>query len=284
MLQDADGQIQCLFFAHEKSLDLGRRHNAVYFLDLVSKTNRYGMPMLHFVGVTSAGGVFSIAFCFMKTADSDASNFIWALNSFKTHLNLSAAVRRPVLATDYIPGLMNSAKEIFPTWPNVICPWFVRTDVKRAAHTAFGDGVRPKKFMHDFNALIQSSTPDEFSLKWEELQREYSSTGAQLFAHIASVWLPVKELFVSAWIGLPHAEAAEIAASHAEESRSYIRSHLTSTTADLRQVFRNVDVAVAEQQRRIQSSTGELLAALHDMEIGFIDQPRNLDVALEQGL
>lgn len=271
VLHDDAGHIQGLFFAHQRSLDLARRHCLVYLVDVVSKTNRQDMPMAHFVGTTSAGSVFSAAFCFVRAVD-DAGALAWALDSFKTHVALAPSRSLPVLATDRSQPLADACRDVLPTWPRIICPWFATSDVRAVARQALEDSARFRRFMRDFTALVHSPTPTDFASLWDTMQRDYSvdAGGVSALTHVASQWLPLKELFATAYLG-PYARAASMSASAVENARSYVRGHLVSSTADLRQAFRNIEAAVAEQHRRIQSSTGELLAALHHMDSEFAE-------------
>jgi MULE transposase domain len=60
-----DGHINLLFFAYDPAIQLARAYPEVLLIDATYRTNRYNMPLLHFMGVTPLGDSFSIAFCFI---------------------------------------------------------------------------------------------------------------------------------------------------------------------------------------------------------------------------
>jgi hypothetical protein len=62
---DEEGHLKSLFWAHPYSIQMLKQHPNVVMLDCTYKTNRFNMPFLHIVGVTSMNRTFDIAFCFM---------------------------------------------------------------------------------------------------------------------------------------------------------------------------------------------------------------------------
>lgn len=56
---------QYLLFAHNAGIAYANRYNRVFVLDCTYKTNRFGMPLFHIVGMTPQNKIFTIALCFM---------------------------------------------------------------------------------------------------------------------------------------------------------------------------------------------------------------------------
>jgi hypothetical protein len=52
--QNAEGHVERLFFAHPTGLSLARQYPEVFVLDNTYKTNMYGMPLFHIVGIIYA--------------------------------------------------------------------------------------------------------------------------------------------------------------------------------------------------------------------------------------
>src|SRR5699024_5195908 len=50
--QDSEGHILFFMFAHPESIRYANLYNRVFVLDCTYKTNRYGMPLLHIIGVS----------------------------------------------------------------------------------------------------------------------------------------------------------------------------------------------------------------------------------------
>ena len=61
---DNDNQLTRLFFAFPAQITMFNKFSSVVMADCTYKTNRYKMPLLHMIGLSSVGKSFSIAFCF----------------------------------------------------------------------------------------------------------------------------------------------------------------------------------------------------------------------------
>jgi hypothetical protein len=83
--QDSEGRVLFFMCAHLESIKYANLYNRVFVIDCTYKTNRYGMPLLHIVGVSPSNSTFSIAFCFMQNEQEDS--YIWALKSFFSFLD-----------------------------------------------------------------------------------------------------------------------------------------------------------------------------------------------------
>lgn len=94
--KDKEGYIEFFIFAHPESIQYANRYNRVFVLDCTYKTNRYGMPLLHIIGVSPSNTTFSIAFCFMQNEQEES--YKWALKTFFSWLDSS--IQPPVLCTD----------------------------------------------------------------------------------------------------------------------------------------------------------------------------------------
>lgn len=94
--QDNEGHVLFFMFAHPESIKYANLYNRVFVLDCTYKTNRYGMPLLHIIGVSSSNSTFSIAFCFMQNEQEES--YIWALKTFFSFLD--PLPFHPALCTD----------------------------------------------------------------------------------------------------------------------------------------------------------------------------------------
>ena len=94
--------IDCLFIAFKKSLLLANEFHTVVVMDCTYKTNKYKMPMLHFLGIDGFKKSFTMALCFMGKENED--HYSWALNALKASLNGKVP---DVCITDKDMALMN---------------------------------------------------------------------------------------------------------------------------------------------------------------------------------
>jgi len=100
-----------VFWTHPDSLKLLNAFSNVLLMDTTYKTNKYRLPLLEVVGVTSIGLTFSAAFVLMATKRQN--NFIWALQRLRG-LFLRQDVYPTVIVSDRDLALMNAIEVVFP--------------------------------------------------------------------------------------------------------------------------------------------------------------------------
>jgi hypothetical protein len=64
----------------------------IFFLDYTYKTNKFNMPLLNVVGITSTYATFNVGFAFLHSENEEA--YAWVLEQF------SEVVTPKVLCTD----------------------------------------------------------------------------------------------------------------------------------------------------------------------------------------
>ena len=62
---DDKGHVNFLFFAPHEAIELAQQSPDVIFIDATYQTNRYNMPLIHFMAVTAIGTTTSIGMCFV---------------------------------------------------------------------------------------------------------------------------------------------------------------------------------------------------------------------------
>ena len=126
---DASGHVTHLFFSHHKSIELARTYSSVLLMDCTYKTNKFGMPLLNVISMTSFNTTFFACFIFLK--DEKEEDYKWALTRVS---RLFDGIKKPeVVVTDRELALMNAPsiysqiQRIFfahgvwrkTSWPNV---------------------------------------------------------------------------------------------------------------------------------------------------------------------
>ncbi|GJU01303.1 FAR1-related sequence 5-like protein [Tanacetum coccineum] len=113
---DVTNELKALFFVHPTSFKIWRAFPHVLMIDATYKTNKYNMPFVEIVGVTSTRKTFCIAFAFISEEKMD--NYKWVLECLK--LTLDECILPRVIITDRDLALMNACKkkllEDSPTW------------------------------------------------------------------------------------------------------------------------------------------------------------------------
>ncbi|XP_058726499.1 uncharacterized protein LOC131597852 [Vicia villosa] len=76
--------VRDIFWTHPKSIKLFNIFSTVLMIDSTYKTNKYRVPLLEIVGVTSTEKTFSVGFAFLESEKED--NVTWALEMSNTLL------------------------------------------------------------------------------------------------------------------------------------------------------------------------------------------------------
>ena len=80
MKTDGNGSLSGLFFSHKSAEKLCKTFKSVFVMDCTYKTNRFGMPLLNIVGITSTFHSFNAGFAFI--CEETELEYTWALKAF----------------------------------------------------------------------------------------------------------------------------------------------------------------------------------------------------------
>lgn len=123
---DHEGHVNFLFFAPFDAIDFAQQSPDVIFIDATYRTNRYNMPLIHFLAITAIGKTVSIAMCFV--AGETEAMYQHAVASFKSLVMGEAKVE--VFLTDDDNSLKNALSEVYAGTPQLLCIWHVNKNVK----------------------------------------------------------------------------------------------------------------------------------------------------------
>ncbi|CAG8584927.1 5455_t:CDS:2 [Cetraspora pellucida] len=74
---DQNNHLTHLFFAHPILIILTKAYSSVFLMDCIYKTNKFRMPLLHVVKMTSFNTIFFSCFAFLKSEQKEG--YEWAL-------------------------------------------------------------------------------------------------------------------------------------------------------------------------------------------------------------
>ncbi|XP_057444559.1 protein FAR1-RELATED SEQUENCE 6-like [Lotus japonicus] len=114
--------IRSLFWAHLVSIQLFNQFPTVVLLDSTYKTNKYRIPLLEMVGMTSVGFTYTIAFGYM--CNECEPEVTWALQKLRGLL-LREEDMPKVMVTDKDTALMNAVTVTFPTTAHLLCQFHI---------------------------------------------------------------------------------------------------------------------------------------------------------------
>ncbi len=79
-----EGVVDYVFFMHQSSISMCKTFGTVFLLDCTHKTNKFDMPLLNVVGITSTYATFNVGFAFLHTENEEAKG----VNLTKKGVNL----------------------------------------------------------------------------------------------------------------------------------------------------------------------------------------------------
>jgi hypothetical protein len=239
------GQLTGLFFAFEEGITLGKRFNTVFVVDATYKTNRFNLPLVHFVGVNCFKMSFSA--CFMLISREDEQEYLYALESFKNCFGISPKV----FLTDKEDALRNAISVVFPEAKNLLCIWHINKNILKNCLNKFDEREQFDNFMKDINQLLQSSTETSFNDSLIEFRAKYSnSRGAD--EYIISNVIPLKEFIAQPWTNSVR-HFGNTATSRAEGQHRVIKEYFNSSGGDLLTAVSNLHLSSKNQFREFNA-------------------------------
>ena len=165
-LNNTTNELEELFFIHPTSFKMWQAFPYVVLMDATYKTNKYNLPFLEIVGVTSTNKTFSIAFAFMH--NEQISNYRWTLTCLKLTINNSFCPR--VIVTDRDLALMKACEDVFPENNHLLCRWHIFNDITKCCRPRINlqktwDSLHPK-----WKKLVESPTPDAYMENYANLR------------------------------------------------------------------------------------------------------------------
>lgn len=242
--QDSEGHILFFMFAHPESIKYANLYNRVFVIDCTYKTNRYGMPLLHIIGVSPSNLTFSIAFCFMH--NEQEQSYVWALKTFFSFLDPISF--NPVLCTDRDLALLGAIKIICPRYPHLLCIWHINKNVTQNTKQHFITNDEYQEFLQSWNQLIYSTTEDDYSSRLAEIEKRYPLPPIR---YVKETWLIYKEKFVVAWTQR-YLHLGNSATSRVEGSHAFLKKHIGAASGDMLTVFERISQALQAQYTALQ--------------------------------
>lgn len=219
-----------LFFSHPISIELTKNYPNVFVMDCTYKTNKYKMFLLEVIGMSSFNKSFYSCFVFMQKEEEQ--NYVWTLNMFTKLLEDD---NHPMaIITDRELALMNAICVVFPRMPNLVCMWYIEKNIAANCKPHFNEYADSVTFLSSWNTLIKSTDKFTFNEVWNHFEVEYKEY-AVVLTYIKNIWLPWKEKFVNAWIGLVCHFSNQVT-SREEGAHTTSKKYLQVSTGGLHEV------------------------------------------------
>jgi hypothetical protein len=72
-----EGAVDYVFFMHQSSVSMCQTFGMVFLLDCTYKTNKFGMPLLNVVGITSTYATFNAGFAFLHEENEEVYAWVF---------------------------------------------------------------------------------------------------------------------------------------------------------------------------------------------------------------
>jgi len=169
--KDSQGHINFLFLAAVKSVKYFNKNPEIVLLDCTYKTNRFGMPLLHIMGVDGLNQTFTIAVCFL---DQETGEFYDKAILQLRHL-LQPGVWPSIFATDSEVALIGALERHFPPIRTkiILCFWHICKNVALHCKARFETADRWEDFIKGFRDVVQAKTEEDFDDILEEWKVEF---------------------------------------------------------------------------------------------------------------
>ena len=170
--RSSTGHITHLFFVPKK--DVAHAHEFPYVIilaDCTYKTNKFKMPLLHVVGMTSTNQSFSICFAYMS--GETQTDYQWALLRVKTMYGDTLPL---VVVTDRELALMNAIAQTLPSIINLLCTWHIEKDVLAKTKKHFTTKEEFDLFFVQWQRVMWAPTEDVFEQERDTLHETYGKS------------------------------------------------------------------------------------------------------------
>ncbi|XP_074293185.1 protein FAR-RED IMPAIRED RESPONSE 1-like [Silene latifolia] len=246
-LKDKSGHLTHVFFAHTKSITLARTYTTTFVMDCTYKTNKYGMPLLDIIGISSFNKSFYAGFAFLRNEKTE--DYIWALQVFARVLGPNS--HPSVIVTDRQLALIDAIGVVFPRTTHLLCVWHIQKNVVANLKGYFKDEEDWDVFISMWNAIIYAETEEAFEESWLFLQLLYREK-KEAITYIEKTWIPEKKKFVSAWTE-NHMHFGNRASSRVEGAHAKLKKYLQVSNGNLHRVKNKICLAIENEFHEIKT-------------------------------
>ncbi|XP_028057844.1 PKS-NRPS hybrid synthetase CHGG_01239-like [Camellia sinensis] len=238
-----------LFWAHPVSLDLLRTFPRVLIMDCTYKTNRYRLPLLEIVGVTSTHMTFSVTIAYLQTERVD--NYAWALQTLRDLMDDS--VLPEVIVTDRELALMNAIDNTFPNARHLLCRWHINKNVLTKCKKMFETKEKWDKFNTAWNYLILSSTEEEYNDHLATLHKDFSNY-PEAIKYVTVSWLnPYQEKFIAVHTDMCM-HFGNVTTNRVESAHARLKRQLGSSQTTFEVSFEKIHCLLELQHIQVKAS------------------------------
>jgi histone-lysine N-methyltransferase SETD2 len=153
-----------------------------------------------------------------------------------------------VIVTDCDLALIAAINKTFPHATKLLCAWHIVKNVITKVKGYFTTNEDFSKFLADWQALVTSIDREAFTTHGTTIKKSYD---VAIIKYLQDIWLIYKERFVLAWTrDIMH--FGHLITSRAEGKHSTIKSWISISTGDLKDVYEKISLAIEHQEHVIR--------------------------------
>lgn len=168
-----DNTLYTLFGIHKSSLALLQKHSFVLWMDCTYKTNRYNMPLLNIVGVSSVGATFFAGFAFLQNEREESYRF--ALQSLRDILQQGQITMPSTIFTDKEQALLNALNAVLPEAKSMLCLWHINQNIYKKARPLLTKWVLELMTSGELNLRTPDERRVEVVKRWQDMRQKWIS-------------------------------------------------------------------------------------------------------------
>jgi hypothetical protein len=183
---DSNNNIVRLFYSHIISIELAKLHSNIFIIDCIYQSNKYSLPLLNIIGITSTYHNFNAGFIFLQREKEE--DFKWAMTAFKLFISSPNII---VVDRDY--ALINAIKVVYPNTHIQLCCWHVeyglRKNIKKFFPNSISDPLQEdwNNFLNDWNGILNTKNTNDLNYYYNLFKIKYTSYNKSIIDYIDSV-------------------------------------------------------------------------------------------------
>ena len=143
---------------------------------------------------------------------------------------------------------MAAADITFTHATKLLCAWHIEKNLVAKTKNHFATKRDFDEFLTDWQMLVSSIDRETFNTHWTNIKESYD---ALIVKYLEDTWIVYKEKFVLAWTkNTMH--FSHLVTSRVEGKHSTVKSWISVSTGDLKDVYRKISLAVEHQEHVIR--------------------------------
>ena len=255
-------------------------------IDATYKTNRYGMPLIDIMGVSTLSMSYYFGFAFI--ANEKDNDYLWLVKMLQRTFDELNLPYPQVICTDRELALIKAIGKVFPDTNHTLCVWHINKNVTAHCKKSFSSEEEWTEFYDYWRCVVMAPVKTEFTQFWTHLWQKYSPTHRECLEYLHREWWPWRHTFL-AYKTNKFLHLGLTVTSRAEGGHSVLKKYLQVSTGDLKVVTDKIKLMITNQEIEIRAAVekAQILRPykLRGRELALVLNriaPKTLDIVADQ--